>query len=80
MTTMRNALHDAMGLDSDVTLQRMKASGLAIVDQDTMSRAIHDVFCGITADHSHPNEKDREQARQLMASISREDADPGDVA
>jgi len=69
MTTMRDALHQAMGLDSEVTLQRLRENGLAVVDQDTMSRAIHDVFCGITADHSHPNEKDREQARQLIASI-----------
>jgi hypothetical protein len=69
MTTMREALHQAMGLDSEVTLQRLRENGLAIVDQDTMSRAIHDVFCGITADHDHPNEKDREQARQLIASV-----------
>ena len=69
MTTMRDALHQAIGLDSEVTLQRLRENGLAVVDQDTMSRAIHDVFCGITADHSHPNEKDREQARQLIASI-----------
>ena len=69
MTTMREALHQAMGMDSEVTLQRLRENGLAIVDQDTMSRAIHDVFCGITADHDHPNEKDRDQARQLIASI-----------
>ena len=69
MTTMREALHQAMGLDSEVTLQRLRDNGLAIVDQDTMSRAIHDVFCGITADHDHPNEKDRDQARRLIASI-----------
>lgn len=74
MTTMREALHQAMGLDSEVTLQRLRENGLAIVDQDTMSRAIHDVFCGITADHDHPNEKDREQARQLIASIQGQSA------
>jgi hypothetical protein len=69
MTTMREALHEAMGMDSEVTLQRLRENGLAIVDQDTMSRAIHDVFCGITADHSHPNDKDREQARQLLLAL-----------
>ena len=74
MTTMREALHQAMGLDSEVTLQRLRDNGLAIVDQDTMSRAIHDVFCGITADHDHPNEKDREQARQLVASLQNQGA------
>jgi hypothetical protein len=34
-----------------------------------MSRAIHEVFCGITADHDHPNEKDQAQAAQLLAAI-----------
>jgi hypothetical protein len=34
-----------------------------------MSRAIHDVYCGNMADHSHPNEKDQEQARQVLAAI-----------
>ena len=68
-TSMREALHQAIGLDSDETLHRLSASGLAIVDQDTMSRAIHDVYCGIMADHSHPNEKDQEQARQVLAAI-----------
>jgi hypothetical protein len=34
-----------------------------------MSQAIHDVYCGIMADHDHPNEKDHEQARALMAAL-----------
>ena len=27
------------------------------------------VYCGIMADHDHPNEKDQDQARQLIAAI-----------
>jgi hypothetical protein len=70
MTTMRQALEEAMHLPADGdTLGRLHGRGFAIADEDTMSRAIHDVYCGIMADHSHPNEKDQEQARQVLAAI-----------
>jgi len=42
---------------------------MAVANEDTMSKAIHDVYCGIMADHDHPNEKDHEQARALMAAL-----------
>jgi hypothetical protein len=72
MTTMREALVKAMHLpdDSD-TVRRIHESGLAIADEDTMSRAIHDVYCGIVADHEHPNEKDRAQARAMIEALQR---------
>ncbi|HEU4918316.1 MAG TPA: hypothetical protein VFT20_01170 [Candidatus Limnocylindrales bacterium] len=70
--TMRQALVDALHLpdDSD-TVKRIHARGLAITDEDTMSQAIHDVYCGIVADHQHPNEKDREQARAMIAALQK---------
>ena len=68
-TTMREALDRAMGRSDGETLRKLQESGLAVVDQDSMSRAIHDVYCGIMADHTHPNEKDQEQARALIAAI-----------
>jgi hypothetical protein len=68
-TTMREALDRAMGRSDGETLRKLHESGLAVVDQDSMSRAIHDVYCGIMADHTHPNEKDQEQARALIAAI-----------
>jgi hypothetical protein len=72
MTTMRQALVDAMHLPADSeALAQLHGSGLAIADEDTMSRAIHDVYCGIMADHEHPNEKDRDQARQLLDALNR---------
>jgi hypothetical protein len=37
-----------------------------------MSQAIHDVYCGITADHQHPNEKDHQQAQMLIAAIQKQ--------
>ena len=54
--------------DSD-TVGWLHEHGLAIADQDTMSKAIHDVYCGITADHEHPNEKDQAQARALISAM-----------
>jgi hypothetical protein len=29
------------------------------------------VYCGIMADHDHPNEKDRDQAKQLVAAVGK---------
>jgi len=34
-----------------------------------MTQAIHSVYCGIMADHEQPSEKDRDQARQLIAAV-----------
>jgi hypothetical protein len=69
--TMRKALDEAMHRDSaDNAMSSLNEQGMWIVDEDTMSRAVHDVYCGIMADHAHPNEKDREQARLLIATIS----------
>ena len=70
--TMEEALLRAMHMpeDSD-TVRRIHESGLAVADEDTMSRAIHDVYCGIMADHQHPNEKDRAQAQALIAALQK---------
>jgi hypothetical protein len=54
--------------DSD-SVRWLHDRGIAVADEDTMSRAIHDVYCGITADHDHPNDKDRQQARTLLAAM-----------
>ena len=67
---MRRALEQAMGREADTgTVQRLQEHGLALVSEDTMSKAIHDVYCGIMADHEHPNDKDREQARALIGAL-----------
>jgi hypothetical protein len=71
MTTMRAALDKAMGQGSaDGALTALQQDGIAMADIDTMSQAIHDVYCGIMADHQHPNDKDRDQARQLIEALS----------
>lgn len=73
MTTMREALERAMGRQPDTeTMQRLQEGGLAVLDVGTMSQAIHDVYCGIMADHSHPNEKDQEQARAMIAALQKQ--------
>lgn len=71
MPTMREALEQAMGRQSDETVRQLQSAGLAVVDVDTMSQAIHDVYCGIMADHTHPNEKDQDQARQMVAALQK---------
>jgi len=69
---MRRALEQAMGHEPESGMvQRLQEGGLALVSEDTMSKAIHDVYCGIMADHEHPNEKDHDQARALIAALQR---------
>lgn len=73
--TMREALDKAMGREgADGALEALRENGIAMADVDTMSQAIHDVYCGIMADHHHPSDKDREQARQLIDALSRPSA------
>jgi hypothetical protein len=68
--TMHEALERAMGREPDSdTMRRLQEGGLALLNEDTMSQAIHDVYCGIMADHQHPNDKDHDQARALIAAI-----------
>ena len=70
--TMREALDHAMHRDSaEGAMAALTERGVAIADEDSMSQAIHDVYCGITADHQHPNDKDRDQARELIAALGR---------
>jgi hypothetical protein len=70
--TMLEALDAAMHRESsDEAMAALKERGIAIVDLDTMSTAVHDVYCGIMADHEHPNEKDRDQARRLLEAMQK---------
>jgi hypothetical protein len=68
--TMRSALDDAMRReDADHAISALIERGVWMVDEDSMTQAVHNVYCGIMADHEHPNDKDRDQARQLIAAI-----------
>ena len=68
--TMREALDHAMHRDDpDAAMGELQQRGVALADEDTMTQAIHDVYCGIMADHQHPNAKDREQAQKLIAAL-----------
>ena len=70
--SMRESLLQAMHLPADADSRHwMLERGVAVADEDTMSRAIHDVYCGITADHDHPNEKDHQQAQILIAALQK---------
>ncbi len=67
---MRDAMDDAMHRESvDDAMRALLERGVWMADTDATTQAIHRVYCGIMADHDQPNEKDRDQARQLVAAI-----------
>jgi alpha-D-ribose 1-methylphosphonate 5-triphosphate diphosphatase PhnM len=68
--SMRESLVQAMHIapDSD-TVHWINESGLAVADKETMSQAIHDVYCGVMADHHAPNEKDLAQAQAMIDAL-----------
>ena len=68
--TTRDALDAAMQRENvDDAISELIGREVWLTDADSLSQAIHQVYCGIMADHDQPNEKDREQARQLIAAI-----------
>ena len=68
--TTRDALDDAMHRETvDEAMSTLLEREVWLADVDTMTQAIHTVYCGMMADHEQPNDKDREQARQLIAAI-----------
>jgi len=50
----------------------MLERGVALADEETLSQALHDVYCGIAADHPTPNEKDHAQALALISSLRKQ--------
>ena len=67
------ALLQSMGFTAESGLgQWMVERGVALADEETMSQAIHEVYCGIAADHPEPNEKDHAQALALIAALRRQ--------
>jgi hypothetical protein len=70
--TTRDSLLEAMHLSADTDTARwMLERGVALADEETMSEAIHDVYCGIAADHDEPNEKDHGQALAMIAALQK---------
>ena len=68
----RESLLEAMHLSADSETARwMLERGVALADEETMSQAIHDVYCGIEADHEQPNEKDRQQALVMISALQK---------
>ena len=70
--TMREALEQALRMPEGQTSKQLEASGIAFATTDTMAQAIHDVYCGIMADHDHPNDKDRDPARSLLEALRKQ--------
>ena len=72
MTTL-DSLLEAMRTTPDSEMGAwMVARGIALADEETLSQAIHEVYCGIAADHPTPNAKDHAQALALISSMRRQ--------
>jgi len=72
MSTLETLL-EAMDQSPDGQLARwMLDRGVALADEETMSQAIHDVYCGIAADHAEPNEKDHAQALAMIGALQKQ--------
>ena len=72
MSTLESLL-ESMRLSSDSDVGRwMLERGVALADEETMSQAIHDVYCGLAADHAQPNEKDHAQALAMIAALQKQ--------
>ena len=72
MSTLEKLL-EAMHLPGDSELAHwMLDRGVALADEETMSQAIHDVYCGIAADHDEPNAKDHAQALAMIAALQKQ--------
>ena len=69
--SVRDTLLEVMHLPPESDTAWLEHGGLAVANADTMSQAIHDVYCGVTADHNHPNDKDRAQAHQMLAALQK---------
>jgi hypothetical protein len=50
----------------------MVERGVALADEETLSQALHDAYCGMAADHPTPNQKDHAQALALISSMRRQ--------
>jgi len=50
----------------------MLARGVALADEETLSQALHDVYCGIAADHPTPNAKDHAQALAIIGALRKQ--------
>ena len=71
--TTRDALDAALQRENvDDAMSELIGREVWLTDADTLSQAIHQVYCGIMADHAQPNEKDRDQARQMIAAIGQQ--------
>jgi len=70
--SMRDLLAQAMRLPTGSdTIKWLSDRGVSVSDQDTMSHAVHEIYCGAKPDHDQPNERDQQQAIALLASATR---------
>ena len=72
MTTMREALERAMGRTPDNQMVRqLEEGGLAVVDVDSMSQAIHDVYWGSWPTIRIRTRRTKTGARSMIAALQK---------
>jgi hypothetical protein len=70
--SVQTAFEEAMHHETPTgVMNALIQQGVWMADEDTMTAAIHNVL-RIMADHAQPNEKDRDQARQMIAAIGQQ--------
>ena len=70
--SVQTAFEEAMHHETPTgVMNSLIQQGVWMTDEDTMTAAIHNVYCGIMADHTDPNDKDREQAAAMIAALQK---------
>ena len=53
------------------TVDRIHQEGMAIAHEDTMSQAIHDVYCGIMAGHTTRTTRTASRRARMIAALQK---------
>ena len=72
MSTLESLLLAMRTTPDDELGAWMLARGVALADEETLSQALHDVYCGIAADHPTPNAKDHAQALAIIGALRKQ--------
>lgn len=72
MSTLESLLQAMRTTPDDELGEWMLARGVALADEETLSQALHDVYCGIAADHPTPNAKDHAQALAIIGALRKQ--------
>ena len=72
MSSLESLLQAMRATPASEVAAWMLERGIALADEETMSQALHDVYCGIAADHPTPNAKDHAQALAIISALRKQ--------